>query len=199
MPEPRPGDTDNVVLLTEVRKGASKPATLARLGANLARVGKWVGQNRLARGRPYAYAVVVLTDKGPVVSASGFQSWDDYGVVRNALRDYEESHRSFAQRLAREPDAKWDPHEAVDAGFERRRQVAAILAAQKQARLDAFPWVCEFCENRYKTQRGAERHERNCYRNPSASRYGANGGYDPILAKDGTVCGYQARAGMRPR
>ena len=187
-----------MVLLTEARKGAAKPATLGRLGANLARVGKWVAQDRLARGRPYAYVLVVLTDKGPVVSASGLQSWDDYDTVRNALRDYEESHRSFAQRLAREPDAEWHPHEAVDAGFERQKRLGAIWAAQKQAKLDGLPWVCEFCGNRYRTRRGAERHERNCYRNPSAARYGENGGYDPILAKDGTVCGYQARSGMRP-
>ena len=36
------------------------------------------------------------------------------------------------------------------------------------------PWVCDHCERRYKTERGANQHERRCYSNPHADQLHLN-------------------------
>lgn len=78
--------------------------------------------------------------------------------------------------------------------WERRQRHEAQKEADRVQYLADHPWMCEFCDRRFKTERGAVQHERDCWRNPAARRYGPDGHYRPFIKEEtGKIIGFALR------
>lgn len=155
----------------------------AALGETLTDVAQGIVTNRLAIGNAYAVAVVVLTDNGPAVLTNGIGSWDDIRDVERAMGAY--YHAKWEEAHGKEVDIQ------ASVSGQHRRHYAGLEAAKKQkAQYEAAnPWMCDYCERRYKTERGAVQHERKCWKNPQANQY-RSGQYTALQIKGGKAHGW---------
>jgi hypothetical protein len=173
--------------LRRARLERDKPTLRARLGDWLAMVGGHIAADDLgvtfhrgtrdevhydADGVRGAVLVVIAAD-GPVVLVNGELDHDDLTAASNAVGDYRTGGMA-----------------AVTAGFASRAEFADRRVAHAAATAAESPWLCEFCERRYKTERGAVRHESNCTGNPDAHRY-TTGEYVATSIRDGRVTGWR--------
>ena len=61
--------------------------------------------------------------------------------------------------------------------WSRRQHYKARKEAERVQHSADHPWMCEFCDRRFKTERGAVQHERTCRSNPGARMFGPDGQY----------------------
>lgn len=171
------GEPAEVVHRRDIRKATAGPQIRARIAGRLTRLAGLIARERLAQpgagddptpANVTGAVVVLLTDAAPIFTYDGEIDWPDIETAYMALRDVWWLRHSAARRTGEEGFSyrdfvadEWAKHRAYEAKREQERQ----------AECDVRPWTCEHCDTRYKTKRGAEQHERQCYRNPQADRY----------------------------
>jgi predicted HNH restriction endonuclease len=80
--------------------------------------------------------------------------------------------------------------------WERRRGYEREREAKEAQHIVDHPWLCESCDRRFKTERGAVQHERRCWLNPAAAIYQPGGGWVPVFNDAGRIVG-RKRAPIR--
>lgn len=178
--------------MDDLRAARIGPALRTRLGDWLAKIGGRVALDDLSatyhRDGPdevtygvdniRGVVVVVVGDDVPLVLHNGSLDGDDMTIACRAVNDYS---RGLMAGVV-------DNYQSRAVWAERSAERRAMANAER-------PWSCEWCDRRYKTERGAVKHERSCFRNPRADQYAS--GECVATVRDGRVVGW-SRIGTPP-
>lgn len=99
----------------------------------------------------------------------------------------------WARQDAPEGEDRPSVSEVLRERWQRRQHLKLEQEAKAAQHAADHPWQCEWCDRRFRTERGAVQHERGCSRNPAARMYGPAGRYAPILNPAGKIIGFRAR------
>lgn len=163
------------------------PEGRARLANVLRKIAGAIEEDLLAAGHPYAVAMAILTDDLPTAWVAGVVDRDDVAALRQVLDGI---HASFWQ-VPKEGEAPKTAEQVVQERHRAQRRADAVGETERAADRAANPWFCEYCHRRFATERGATRHERQCWRDPGADRYGPRGKYQPTQLRDGIAHGFE--------
>jgi hypothetical protein len=165
--------------LGAVRRDRDRVATQLRLAESLRKLAGHLERGELACD-PDAYAIVLVGASDAAVEWKGaLDTWNEVRDLSSVL-----DAAVWAGRTGQ------PIQEAAAERLRRQRYVRARALQDEAARRDELPWACEFCDRRYKTKVGAERHEDlYCWHNPRSARFAPRGEYVPRM-RDGKVQGF---------
>jgi hypothetical protein len=140
------------VSLDAVRRSRDLAVNRARMAEHLRGMAAQIEREELECD-PERFLIVMVGADSAGVSWRGQSTWDELQDAASALSAavWAASHGRPIQAAAAE---------RID--FARRAR--ARRAEDEAAHRVEFPWGCEWCDERYKTQRVAETHERKCRR-----------------------------------
>lgn len=135
-----------------------------------------------------AAIMIILTDEAPMVAHIGMRGgplgFDDYCECSAVLSDIHMQH------IRRDDEDDMTLNEYLASQWRRRQENRRLNDEAVAKKLAETPWSCEFCRQRYKTERGCVKHEQQfCHSNPKSAFY-ASGDYVPLNVKNGKANGY---------
>lgn len=170
--------------LTEHRRRTNATVLRAKVAEGLRKLAGYIAKNQVKAGSPYGAFVVLLTDDEPVVTWYGDMDWDDVRTAYHAMSDV---------NIARYRSSYGEERtitERVSEGWRQRQAHKARRAQEEAEQANEKPWMCEHCDSRFRTERGANQHEGGCWKNPNARQYQPGGGYRMNTREDGSFGGF---------
>ena len=97
--------------------------------------------------------------------AKSFGPWSDSPEREHQLDAWRNLYQHVGDALSQFRYTPYDPIKANDnhRGYTQRRD------AEQHLHMRTSPWLCEWCERRFKTERGAVQHERVCWKRKRAT------------------------------
>lgn len=178
---PTIGDT---AMLTQHRRRSGATLLRAKVAEGLRKLAGYIAKNQLQAGSPHAAFVVLLTDDEPVLTWYGDVDWDDLRTASCVMHDA--SMARYRSQWGKDRTIA----DRVSDGWRQRQKHEARRVQKQAAEADEKPWMCEHCDRRFKTERGANQHERGCWKNPQARQYQPGGGYRMHTTDDGQFGGF---------
>jgi hypothetical protein len=128
------------------------------------------------QGQPVGYVLVALYEESaPMLASSGIIDWVDLLDVMDAVSEWGLPDprpigavfcNSYSVRDVE--DERPDINARVEQRWVRLREVSQRSRDDAEAWDANNPWVCEHCDRRFRSERGAEQHEqRHCPKRPS--------------------------------
>lgn len=142
--------------LQEARLDAVQAIDRSRLAAGLERIATSIRRGELLCDA-HAYACVLIGKDDIEVT------WDSATVLTWSELDQADHALGAAIKGARRGG---DIKEAIETDRQMREQIRQKETDRVAAVYAEHPWVCDHCRRRFKTCRGANSHERRCWKNP---------------------------------